>query len=81
MAGAIDPSGLREEALDAFLETKVREGWRIETHTEMHAIIVDGSNRKRLLSRLRGRGAGDRYVVSVDEQGEVTMIAAEPIRS
>jgi len=30
---------------------------------------------------LRGRGAGDRYVVSVDEQGQVTMIHAEPIRS
>ena len=81
MAGAIDPSGLRKRAVDAFLETKVREGWRIETHTEMHAIIVDGSNRNRLLSRLRGRGAGDRYVVSVDDQGEVTMIRAEPIRS
>ena len=80
MPGAIDPSGLREKALDAFLETKVREGWRIETHTEMHAII-DGSNSKRLVSRLRGRGAGDRYVVSVDQQGKVTMIHAEPIRS
>jgi hypothetical protein len=81
MAGAIDPSGLREKALDAFLATKVREGWRIETHTQMHAIIVDGSNRKRLFSRVRGRGAGGRYVVSVDEQGDVTMIPAEPIRS
>ena len=47
----------------------------------MHAIIVDGSSRERLLSRVRGRGAGDRYVVSVDEQGPVTMIHAEPIRS
>lgn len=81
MAGAIDPSGVREKALDAFLETKVREGWRIETHTETHAIIVEDSNRKRFLSRLRGRGAGDRYVVSVDDQGDVTMIPAEPLRS
>jgi hypothetical protein len=81
MAGAIDPSGVREKALDAFLETKVREGWRIETHTEMHAIIVEGSNRKRLFSRFRGRGARDRYVVSVDDQGDVTMIPAEPLRS
>jgi hypothetical protein len=81
MAGAIDPSGQRNRALDAFLETKVREGCRIETHTDTHAIIVDGGNRKRFLSRLLRRGAGNRYVVSVDEQGEVTMIAAEPIRS
>ena len=81
MAGAIDPSGLRAKALEAFLETKLRDGWRIETQTEMHAIIVDGSSRERLLSRVRGRGPGDRYVVSVDEQGQVTMIHAEPIRS
>jgi hypothetical protein len=81
MAGAIDPSGQRNRALDAFLETKVREGCRIETHTDAHAIIIDGGNRKRFLSRLLRRGAGNRYVVSVDEQGEVTMIAAEPIRS
>ena len=80
MAGATDPSGRRNSALDAFLETKEREGYRIETHTDAHAIIIAG-NRKRFLSRLRGRGAGDRYVVSVDEQGEVTMIPAEPIRS
>ena len=81
MAGAIDPSGQRKRALNAFLETKVREGWRIETHTDTHAIIVDGGNGKGFLSRLLRRGAGGRYVVSVDEQGEVTMIAAEPIRS
>jgi hypothetical protein len=81
MAGATDPSGQRNSALDAFLETKEREGYRIETHTDAHAIIIDAGNRKRFLSRLRRHGAGDRYVVSVDEQGEVTMIPAEPIRS
>jgi hypothetical protein len=79
MAGATDPSGKRNRALDAFLETKVRDGYRIETHTDTHAIVVDAS-RKRFLSRLRGRGAPDRYVVSVDEHGAVTMIPAEPIR-
>jgi hypothetical protein len=81
MAGAIDPSGQRSRALDAFLETKVREGCRIETHTDTHAIIVDGGDRKGFLGRLLGRGAGNRYVVSVDEQGVVTAIPAEPIRS
>ena len=81
MAGAIDPSGLRGEGPRGVSRTKLRDGWRIETQTEMHAIIVDGSSRERLLSRVRGRGAGDRYVVSVDEQGQVTMIHAEPIRS
>jgi hypothetical protein len=42
MAGAIDPLGQRKNALDAFLETKVAEGFRVETHTDTHAIIIVG---------------------------------------
>jgi hypothetical protein len=81
MAGAIDPLGQRKNALDAFLETKVAEGFRIETHTDTHAIIIVGGHRKPLWSRFRKHGAGSRYVVSVDERGEVTMIPAEPKRN
>ena len=79
--GAIDPTGGREEALDAFLETKLREGFEIETHTDTHAIVVEGGRRESFLSRFRARGAANRYVVSVDEHAEVTMIPAEPKRS
>jgi hypothetical protein len=81
MAGAIDPHGQRKKALDAFLEMKVGEGYRIETHTDTHAIIVAGGHRKPLWSRFRKHAAGSRYVVSVDERGEVTMIPAEPKRN
>lgn len=81
MAGAIDPTGGRKDALDAFLKTKLREGFEIETHTDTHAIVVERGQRKSFLSRLRGRGVANRYVVSVDEHGEVTMITAEPKRS
>jgi len=81
MTGAIDPLGQRKNALDAFLETKVAAGFRIETHTDTHAIIIVGGHRKPLWSRFRKHGAGSRYVVSVDERGEVTMIPAEPKRS
>lgn len=80
MAGAIDPLGHRKNALDAFLEQKVGEGFRIETHTDTHAIIVAGG-RKSLLNWFRARGAGSRYVVSVDEHGVVTMVPAEPRRN
>ena len=81
LAGAIDPAGRRKDALDAFLETKLREGFEIETHTDTHAIVVERDQWKSLLSRFRGRGADNRYVVSVDEHGDVTMIPAEPKRS
>jgi hypothetical protein len=75
--GAIDPTGRRKDALDAFLETKLQEGFAIETHTDTHAIVVE---KKSFRSRLSEHGS-NRYVVSVDENGEVTMIPAEPKRS
>lgn len=81
MAGEIDPTGERKDALDAFLENRLREGFKIETHTDTHAIVVERVQRMSFLSRFRGRDATKRYVVSVDERGEVTMIPAEPKRS
>jgi hypothetical protein len=81
VAGAIDPTGGRKDALDAFLETKLQEGFEIETHTDTHAIVVARSGWKSFAKRFLGRGASNRYVVSVDEDGEVTMIPAEPKRS
>jgi hypothetical protein len=80
VAGDIDPLGRRKNALDAFLRTKVGEGFGVETHTDMHAIIVAGGDGRSLVTRFR-RGRGSRFVVSVDEHGEVTMIRAEPKRS
>jgi hypothetical protein len=77
VAGEIDPTGRRKDALDAFLEARRQEGFEIETHTDTHAII----ERKSFVGRLRGHGGSSRYVVSVDEHGEVTMIPAEPKRS
>jgi hypothetical protein len=79
MAGEIDPLGHRENALDVFLEKKVGEGFRIETHTDTHAIITEGG--QRFWSRLRRGDGGRRYVVQVDEHGGVTMSPAEPRRT
>ena len=59
----------------------IAEGCRIETHTDTHAIIIVGGHRKPLWSRFREHGAGSRYVLSVDERGEVTMLPAEPKRN
>ncbi len=81
MAGEIDPTGQRKKALDAFLEAKVGEGFRIETHTDTHAIVAAGGHGPSFVNRFRRRRAGRRFVVSVDEHGEVTMSPAEPRRS
>jgi hypothetical protein len=81
MSGEIDPTGGRKDALDAFLEAKLREGFEIETHTDTHAIVVERDQARSFLGRFRVSGAAKRYVVSVDEHGEVTMIPAEPKRT
>ena len=81
MAGAIHPTRKRKDALDAFLETKLHEGFEIETHRDTHAIVVERNRRNSIFRRFRGHGVANRYVVSVDEHGEVTMIPAEPKRS
>jgi hypothetical protein len=75
VGGEIDRSGHRRRELDAFLEARVAEGFRIETHTDTHAIVVEPGG---LWRRLRHKP--HRYVVQVDEHGGVTMSDAEPIR-
>jgi hypothetical protein len=76
--GEIDPQGTRRDALDAFLDQKVEEGYMIETRSDTHAIIF---RRPKGLKRFaRGQDPG-RYVVEVDEDGIATMRPAEPRRT
>jgi hypothetical protein len=76
--GESDPLGTRRQALDAFLDQKVAEGYVIETRTDTHAII---SQRPRGLKRFTSGADPGRFVVEVDEDGSATMRAAEPRRS
>lgn len=70
---------LRAAALDAYLARREADGYSIETRTAVQAVIVRG---RRVFARRFSRvGAGERrLVVSVDEHGEVSAIAAEPRR-
>ena len=78
--GATDPTGRRNSALDAFLAAKEEQGFRIESRTGTHAIIVGHERRRGALLRLLRRRK--RFVISVDEHGdEVTMMPAEQLRS
>ena len=74
----LERENMRMAALTAFLLDRVREGYRIETHTDTHAIIGPASRWSWLnpFSRVSGR-----HVVSVDADGNVTMRNAEPLRS
>lgn len=72
---------LRKDALTAFIEARLREGYCIETRTDTHAIIAPARQRRWVLDRLRKPKASGRQVISVDEDGDVTMRPAEPLRS
>ncbi len=71
---------VRKEALSAFLEARLREGYRIETRTDTHAIIAPPDRARSFLHRLRRAKTAERQVVAVNEHGEVTMAPAEPLR-
>jgi hypothetical protein len=71
---------LRAASLDAYLLRREAEGYRVETRTAVQAVIV---RRRRFdVGRLFGRmGPTERrLVLSVDQHGEVTAVAAEPRR-
>ena len=72
---------LRKDALTSFIEARVREGYRVETRTDTHAIIAPADQGRSFLDRLRKPKASARQVISVNEDGEVTMRPAEPLRS
>lgn len=74
------PADGRSAALDAYLARLAVQGFRIETRSEIQAVIV---RRHRLHFVLRWFAPGraeQRLVVSVDQHGEVTSLAAEPVR-
>jgi len=71
----------RKDALSSYLEQRVAEGFRIETRTDTHAIIVPARERRSFLDRFRKQSVPAREVISVDVDGNVTASPAEPLRS
>ena len=76
--GEIDPLGIRTDALGAFLDRKLEEGYEIESRTDTHAIIF---RRPKGIRRFTGGADPGRYVVEVDEDGVATLRPAEPRRT
>ena len=68
---------LRTAALDAYLSRQEADGYRVETRTPVQAVIF---RRRWDLARRFTRTGVRRLVVSVDEHGEISAVAAEPRR-
>jgi hypothetical protein len=72
---------VRRRALTAFLDERVREGYRIETRTDTHAIIGPPDRRRSFRHPLRRPASLERQVVAVDRDGDVSVRSAETRRS
>jgi len=70
----------RTDALNSYLESKAKNGYKIESRTATQAIIVRSRWPLFLLNRLRPGTGQTRKVVSVDDVGNVSTIDAEPRR-
>jgi hypothetical protein len=75
------PGGdLRSAALDVYLERRSSQGFTVETRTGVQAVIVRRHRFYPVLRLFARARAEQRLVVSVDQHGEVTTLAAEPVR-
>ena len=71
----------RREAIDAYLDERVAEGFRVESRTDTQAIIAPARSRLSFLGRFKKTAPLERQVVSVDVDGHVTASPAQPLRS
>ena len=71
---------LRLAALDEHLARRADEGFRVETRSGIQAVIVRRHPFHFVLRWFAPGRAQQRLVISVDQHGEVTSLAAEPVR-
>ncbi|HEY1370246.1 MAG TPA: hypothetical protein VGF23_24170 [Gaiellaceae bacterium] len=77
---AAETGAARADALDAYLAQREADGYRIETRTDLQAVICRRHRLYFLLRWIARASAQQRLVVSVDQDGEVTSVEAEPVR-
>lgn len=70
----------RSQSLDAYLTRQAAHGFRVETRSGIQAVIVRRHRLHLVLRWIASERAEQRLVVSVDQHGEVTSRAAEPVR-
>lgn len=70
----------RSAALDEYLARRADQGFRIETRSGIQAVIVRRHRLHFVLRWFAPTRAQQRLVISVDQHGEVTSLAAEPLR-
>jgi hypothetical protein len=73
-------AGTRSAALDAYIAKRGAQGFRVETRSALQAVIVRRHPLHFVLRWFARGHAEQRFVVSVDQYGEVAALPAEPLR-
>jgi hypothetical protein len=80
-AGALTlTSDARSAAFDAHIAERGAHGFRVETRSGFQAVIVRRHPLHLALRWLAKDRAEQRFVISVDEYGEVASLRAQPLR-
>jgi hypothetical protein len=75
-----ETTGVRSDALDAYIARRGAHGFRVETRSGLQAVIVRRHPLYLLLRWFAHGLAEQRLVVSVDQHGQVAALAAQPRR-
>jgi type II secretory pathway component PulM len=70
----------RSDALEAYIARRGAQGFRVETRSGLQAVIVRRHPLYFLLRWFPYNRAEQRLVVSVDADGEIAALRAEPLR-
>lgn len=70
----------RSAALEAYIAQRGAQGFRVETRSGLQAVIVRRHPLHFALRWLARDRAEQRFVISVDEHGEVAALPAQPLR-
>lgn len=71
---------MRTAALDAHLQDRIAHGFRLETRSRVQAVIIRRHPLYFILRWFARERAEQRLVVSVDEDGVIDSLSAQPIR-
>jgi len=75
-----EAAAARSVALNAYIARRETQGFRVETRSELQAVIVRPRALYFLLRWFPRVVAEERFVISVNEDGEIATLAAQPRR-
>jgi hypothetical protein len=75
-----EATSARSVALNAYIARQQTQGFRVETRSDLQAVVVRRGPLYFMLRWFPRVAAEERFVISVDEDGEIATLPAQPRR-